>query len=80
MKIWSCKIGECEEKDLLRDGKYYGADTPMREAITKAYIEVTGHEPNFIFSGWGAELTDIEREVAKGTTPYIPAKIRKAGS
>lgn len=57
-KIWYCKIGECNEGDLPS-----AADLPMREAIEKAYREVTGRPPHFIFSGWGAELTKLEREV-----------------
>jgi hypothetical protein len=69
MKIWSCKIGECEESDLLRDGKYYGADGPMRKAIAEAYRQVTGKEPNFIFSGWGAQLEEIERAVVEDRLP-----------
>ena len=65
-RIWTCKIGECEDGDLLGpDGKYYGADWPMRQAVAKAYKEVTGKEPRFIFSGWGGELTPIEREVVE---------------
>ncbi len=67
MKIWSCKIGECEDADLLRDGKYYGADLPMRQAIAEAYRRVTGKEPNFIFSGWASELDPIEREIVSET-------------
>lgn len=55
-KIWSCKIGEVDA-DLLPDG----ADFPMRMAIAEAYQRITGKEPNFIFSGWGAELTNPER-------------------
>jgi len=55
-KIWSCKIGEVDA-DLLPDG----ADFPMRMAIAEAYRSITGKEPNFIFSGWGAELTENER-------------------
>lgn len=58
MKIWSCKIGECEEGDLSE-----GADSPMRRAVEKAYREITGKNPNFIFSGWGAELTEYQREI-----------------
>ena len=60
MKIWSCKIGEIYE---LPSG---GADAPMREAVRRAYIEITGKEPDFCFSGWGAELTVNEREVVEG--------------
>lgn len=58
-KIWECKIGECDPHDLPR-----GADAPMREAIRKAYIKIVGKEPAFIFSGWGGDLTDIERDIA----------------
>jgi hypothetical protein len=58
MQIWSCTIGEVEDVPE-------GADAPMREAISYAYRKLTGKEPRFIFSGWGAELTEIEREVVE---------------
>jgi len=61
LKIWDCKIGEVSE-DILPTG----ADSPMRRAVRKAYIEITGKEPDFIFSGWGAELTKSERDVVNG--------------
>lgn len=61
LKIWSCKIGECEDEALFN-----GADYPMRIAVANAYKEITGQEPNFIFSGWGAELTESERKVVNG--------------
>lgn len=38
----------------------------MREAVARAYREVTGQEPRFIFSGWGAILADSERAVVEG--------------
>jgi len=59
MKIWECKIGECEFNQN-------GADVPMREAVAKAYKELTGNEPTFIFSGWGAKLNKIERKIVNG--------------
>ena len=59
MKIWSCKIGETGELPA-------GADAPMREAVAEVYKKLTGKEPDFIFSGWGDELTDMEREVVEG--------------
>lgn len=62
-KIWTCKIGECSEDDLLP-----GADSPMRQAVAKAYREITGREPDFMFTGWGGELDEFERAVVDGPT------------
>jgi hypothetical protein len=62
--IWSCKIGEVD-RDILP----LGSDLPMREAVRRAYIEITGQEPRFNFSGWAGELTPIEREVADEIFP-----------
>jgi hypothetical protein len=58
MKIWECKVGEVDAKKLPE-----GADGPMRDAVRKAYLDLTGEEPHFIFSGWGSKLTPYEREV-----------------
>ena len=63
MKIWDCKIGEVDES-LVPDG----GSQPMREAVREAYVKLTGQEPTFIFCGWGAELTEAEREVVEGRT------------
>lgn len=52
-KIWYCKIGWATD---LPDG----ADFPMRQAIKKAFYDLTGEFPDFLFSGWGAELTESE--------------------
>lgn len=57
-QIWSCKIGSTEDRDLPS-----GADWPMRRAIEKAYYDLTGKMPDFIFSGWGAELDEGEKYV-----------------
>lgn len=67
MKIWSCKIGEVGAEKLP-----LGADGPMREAVGRAYREITGEDPRFIFSGWGAELTEGERAVVEDRLPMIP--------
>ena len=63
-KIWSCKIGECDETDVPP-----GGDLPMRLAIEIAYTQVTGKEPTFLFSGWGAELEEAERAVVEDRLP-----------
>lgn len=58
MKIWKCKIGRIDDPAVPD-----GADIPMREAVARAYKEITGKDAGFIFSGWGAELDKIELEV-----------------
>jgi hypothetical protein len=63
-KIWSCKIGEAAGEDLPE-----GADLPMRQAIAWRYERITGRAPDFIFSGWGAELTDLERAEVENREP-----------
>lgn len=68
MKIWSCKIGELSDEDL-KAAYGGGADAPMRLAAYRAYKEVTGREPDFIFSGWGAELTEGERAAHENRLP-----------
>lgn len=68
MKIWSCKIGELTEEEL-HDAHPNPADPPMRAAIERAYRDVTGRDPQFIFSGWGAELEEIERAVVENREP-----------
>lgn len=56
-RIWTCKVGGMV-KDLPE-----AADAPMREALTRTFREVTGAEVTFIFSGWGAQLTEHEQAV-----------------
>lgn len=68
MKIWSCKIGEVAD-ELLPNG----SDVPMREAVQDAYQTLTGKWPHFLFSGWGAELTEPERAVVENRAPVPPA-------
>ncbi len=60
MKIWTCKIGEVDEVAP-------GSDSPMRQAVREAYLQITGEEPLFLFSGWRGKLTEVEREVAEGS-------------
>lgn len=62
MKIWFCKIGESSSVP-------YGADGPMRTAVKRAYFELTGQEAHFVFSGWGATLTEGERAVVENRMP-----------
>lgn len=63
-KIWTCKIGAATDASLP-----WGADFPMREAINAAYKALTGVDADFIFSGWGGELTEGERAVVENRLP-----------
>lgn len=64
MKIWTCKIGEVDDVPS-------GSDFPMRCAVEKAYFEITGQYPEFIFSGWGGELEESERAVVENREPNL---------
>jgi hypothetical protein len=55
--VWYCKVG------FARDGIPDGADWPMRRAVETAFATLLNQWPDFIFSGWGASLTEGEREV-----------------
>lgn len=63
-KIWHCKIGEVDVQHLPD-----GSDLPMRIAIVTAYRQITGREPQFLFSGWGSELKETERAVVDNRLP-----------
>lgn len=64
MKVWVCKIGEVDPTKVPP-----GGDAPMRAAVARAYVELTGEEPDFTFSGWGGELTEPERAVVENRLP-----------
>jgi hypothetical protein len=66
MKIWYCKIGEIDAKNLEQ---WNGADLPMRAAIERAYKDVTGEDAQFCFSGWGGELDEAERAAVEDRLP-----------
>lgn len=55
-RIWSCKIGGKIPNELPP-----GVDLPMRQAVKKAFKEITGVDAEFNFSGWAAKLTVAER-------------------
>lgn len=62
MKSWHCLIGEVDAEKVPD-----GADYPMRRAIEKAYYEITGEMPEFIFSGWNGKPDKIQREIINHT-------------
>ncbi len=62
--IWQCKIGEIDRSRLPNK-----SDGPMRKAVEEAYFALTGEYPEFMFTGWGAGLTEEERFVADWKQP-----------
>lgn len=60
-KAWSCTIGARGDLSLPR-----GADAPMRQAVAEAFFQLTGRHAEFNFSGWGAQLDEVECLVAFG--------------
>ena len=59
-KVWACKIGVRGELPLPP-----GADAPMRQAIQRAFRQLTGYDADFCFSGWGGQLDEAERAVVE---------------
>ena len=66
-QVWACKIGV--EGDVSIP---YGGDLPMRQAIQKAFFELTGVHAKFIFSGWNAQLTEGEKNAVAGDRRPAP--------
>lgn len=59
---WECKVGIAPGTKVKLPG---GADLPMRDAVETAFKHITGLDPEYCFSGWGAELTEMEKEALK---------------
>ena len=60
-KIWGCKIGLANAEELPD-----GADAPMRQAVQKAFRELTGRDDLFCFSGWDTKLDEFEFDALSG--------------
>ena len=58
--VWTCKIGVPRSVSVTL---LPGSDAPMREAARRAFLEVTGVDDTFCFSGWAGALTASEAEV-----------------
>lgn len=75
--VWQCKIGVLSPVNLPA-----GCDFPMRRAIDAAFLSLAGVESDFIFSGWGAKLTEGELAVVENRIPseayYRELRVRDA--
>lgn len=47
----------------------------MREAVCTAYLNLTGQEAKFIFSGWDTDLTEEELAVIQEREPDVFVQI-----
>jgi phosphoserine phosphatase len=57
LQIWTCKIGMVDASVLYSES---GQDFPMRQAVAAAFMLLFGKEPDFLFSGWNADLEEGE--------------------
>lgn len=64
-RAWSCLIGYTDS-DLPS-----GCDAPMRKAVESAYFDLTGQEAVFVFSGWGATLSGVQRRSLRDVEPPL---------
>jgi NTP pyrophosphatase (non-canonical NTP hydrolase) len=55
---WECKIGSINGVEIPS-----GGDFPMREAVEKAYFDLTGIHAQACFSGWGSVFTESEKKI-----------------
>lgn len=63
-RMWHCEIGEVDCGKIPM-----GGDSPMRDAVAKAFKDLTGEDDVFIFSGWGNKLSEGRRAVVENRMP-----------
>ena len=59
---WSCLIGPAKPGELPP-----GCDSPMRNAVADAFCKITGHDDQFLSSGWGAHPDKLMRKIMEPT-------------
>jgi hypothetical protein len=65
--MWICKIGARSGAMRLASG----VDEVMRKAAREAFRSVTGMDAEFIFSGWGGDLTEAEKLIVDDRVPEM---------
>ncbi len=66
MKIWQCKIGEIELSKIPEI-----RNSPMRQAVDRAYQQLTGESPKFLFSDWKGQLSANQWQIVEDAKPVI---------
>ena len=54
-EYWHCIIGPIKRKNLWEGFKHksFGIDKQMRIPVENAFIDLTGKDANYCYSGWG---------------------------
>ena len=54
-EYWHCIIGPIKRKNLWEGFTYksFGIDKQMRIPVENAFIDLTGKDANYCYSGWG---------------------------
>lgn len=70
--IWYCKIGGKIPDEVWEPGGHCTPDDPtLREPVQRAYEERFGVEAEFVFSGWGQQLSEPERAAVENRVPAV---------
>lgn len=72
-RVWYCKIGGFV-KELPE-----GADWPLRQAVQDAFARATGQHAEYAFTGWGGELTPVERAIVNNVRRFREQAVAKDG-
>lgn len=67
--VWDCQIGGIDRKALRP-----GSDAPLRQAVEAAFLDLTGKEAEFCFSGWGGKLTAVQLNIVRPAEFPLPER------
>lgn len=70
---WTCRIGS--RKGVIVPPR---ADLPMRNAVSAAYVAITGEQPEAIFSGWGDRFSGSEEAQLAAVAGEEPSPVTPA--
>lgn len=70
---WTCRIGPAD-----RDNLPYGADNPLRLAVSKAFYELTGDYAEILSTGWGRKESE-EPYLGLATTRHLLMELKARG-
>lgn len=69
--VWECAVGGRSPVIVPS-----GGDFPMRQAVEKAFFDLTGQHPEMCYSGWGRKFTD---KAVSGNIPVMLVTTHESG-